>query len=305
MTPSFPPVSCTSLPQRALVALEGADRTTFLQGLVSNDVTKVTAEQGVYALFLTPQGRFLRDLFITERNDTLFLETERDKLADFIKKLSLFRLKAKVTITEATDWNVSVLFGDEALAHTGLADRPAGSVAAFRGGWALADPRLPNAGVRLYLPAGEAVEPSAPFAVYDRFRLMLGLPDGSRDLPVDKAIPLENGMDELNAVDWKKGCYMGQELTARTRYRGLVRKRLLPVTIDGPLPAPGSAVLLGDQEAGVMHSSHEGFGLALLRLEKVQAAQKDGTAFTCDQAHLTPFIPDWMRLPAVEETTGG
>jgi hypothetical protein len=117
------------------------------------------------------------------------------------------------------------------------------------------------------------------------------VPDGSRDLPVEKAILLENGFDELNAIDWDKGCYMGQELTARTRYRGLVRKRLMPVAIEGPAPEFGSALLLGDKEAGEMRSASGDIGLALVRLEALGQG-----ALTSGAARLTPSKPDWAKF---------
>ncbi|MBF0394376.1 MAG: folate-binding protein, partial [Alphaproteobacteria bacterium] len=131
-----------------------------------------------------------------------------------------------------------------------------------------------------------------PFEDWDRLRLSLGLPDGSRDLPIDKAIPLENGFEELRGVDFDKGCYMGQELTARTKWRGLVRKRLLPVAINGPTPEPGAEVMLGDQEAGEMRSSFDGWGLALLRIEMLNRE----TPLTCGAATLTPRVPDWVKF---------
>jgi folate-binding protein YgfZ len=125
------------------------------------------------------------------------------------------------------------------------------------------------------------------------------VPDGSRDLPVEKAILLENGFDELHGIDWQKGCYMGQELTARTRYRGLVRKRLLPVEIDGPLPASGTPVMAGDKEAGEMRSGIDGLGLALLRLEHL-----DKGPLTAGGATLTPRKPDWVKFRnnSIDET---
>ena len=105
------------------------------------------------------------------------------------------------------------------------------------------------------------------FAAYDRHRLALGVPDGTRDLVPEKSILLELGFDELNGVDWRKGCYVGQELTARTKYRGLIKKRLFPVRIDGPAPEPGTMVTLDGKDAGEMRSARDGAGLALLRLE--------------------------------------
>src|SRR5262249_53086552 len=123
------------------------------------------------------------------------------------------------------------------------------------------DPRLPELGLRVLAPAGAAQGTlaargfaQAPLEAYDALRLELGVPDGSRDLVVEKALLLENGFDELNGVDWQKGCYMGQELTARTKYRALIRKRLLPITIDGALPPPGTAILKDGQEVGEVRS---------------------------------------------------
>src|SRR5262249_3416018 len=130
---------------------------------------------------------------------------------------------------------------------------------------------------------------------YDRLRLSLGVPDGSRDLPVDRAILLENGFDELHGIDWQKGCYMGQELTARTRYRGLVRKRLLPVEVEGPLPAPGTPVMAGDKEVGQMRSGGDGLGLALLRLEHLDAER-----LTARADRLKPPTPSWLRISDVD-----
>ena len=132
----------------------------------------------------------------------------------------------------------------------------------------------------------------ADVSEYDRLRLSLGIPDGSRDLVLDKSILLEAGFDELNGVDWNKGCYIGQELTARTRYRGLIKKRLFPVQIEGPAPPPGAIITTDGHEAGEMRSSRDGMGLALLRLEAVESGQK----LTVGETRIAPIRPDWMRL---------
>jgi hypothetical protein len=120
---------------------------------------------------------------------------------------------------------------------------------------------------------------------------------GSRELTPEKAILLENGFEELGGIDWEKGCYMGQELTARTRYRGLVRKRLLPVDITGTAPAPGTPLMLGAVEAGEMRSAAEsgGIGLAMIRLEHLDRAKAEG--LTAGSSQVRPFVPEWMRLP--------
>jgi folate-binding protein YgfZ len=133
----------------------------------------------------------------------------------------------------------------------------------------------------------------ADFVAYDRHRLALGIPDGSRDMVPEKSILLECGFDELRGVDWQKGCYVGQELTARTKYRGLIKKRLFPVRIDGAVPAPGTVVTLDGKEAGEMRSAQDGLGLALLRLDAVAAHRGRLSAAA---ATLVPLRPDWLQL---------
>jgi hypothetical protein len=283
---------------RGVLRVDGDDRCSFLQGLVSNDVTKVAAGRAVYAALLTPQGKFLHDFFIAEIGDALYLDCEAARRDDLRRRLSVYKLRAKVALSDATDaYAVALLFGPEAATACGLPGEP-GRAAPWGGGTVYVDPRLGGLGARAILPRGQAEARliEAGFAAgrladYERLRLSLGVPDGSRDLPVEKAILLENGFDELNGIDWAKGCYMGQELTARTRYRGLVRKRLLPVAIDGPVPPPGTPVMLGDKEAGEMRSAVDGLGLALLRLDSLDAGP-----LTAGHSRLTPRRPDWARF---------
>ena len=283
--------------QRGLIAISGDDRTPFLQGLVSNDVSRVSAERSVYAALLTPQGRYLHDFFIAAIGDTLYLDCEASRREDLRRRLSIYRLRSKVTLADAAaDFAVALLFGADLAAGLGLGSQP-GAAKPWEGGVVYVDPRLPALGARAILPRAQAADVLAragllpgDAADYDRLRLSLGVPDGSRDLPVEKAILLENGFDELHGIDWQKGCYMGQELTARTRYRGLVRKRLLPVEVEGPLPAPGTLVMAGDKEAGEMRSGADGLGLALLRLEHLE----DG--LRCGDSRLRPHRPAWANL---------
>jgi folate-binding protein YgfZ len=165
----------------------------------------------------------------------------------------------------------------------------------------LTDPRLVKLGARAILPR-LALRPTlaasglteVDFAAWDRHRLALGIPDGSRDLVLDKSILLEAGFDELHGVDWQKGCYIGQELTARTKYRGLIKKRLFPVHIDGPTPAPGTRVTLDGRDAGELRSSRDGRGIALLRLDAVGG----GRPLVAEGTTLVPMRPDWMRIDA-------
>jgi tRNA-modifying protein YgfZ len=290
------------LVDRGALEIAGKDRRAFLQGVVSNDVNKVGPGRAVYAALLTAQGKYLHDFFITELGDAFFLDVESSRLADLKRRLLLYRLRANVDIVDASErFAISVLFGERALSALELPPDP-GAATMLDGGIAYVDPRLVALGVRLLLPrGGVSVSAKIDFdkrdaSAYDRLRLSLGIADGSRDLVVDKAILLEAGFDELNGVDWQKGCYVGQELTARTKYRGLVKKRLVPVTIHGPLPAPGSPITLGGDEVGEMRSGRDGVGIALLRLEAVAECISTGVPLTAGDARLVPRKPEWANF---------
>jgi folate-binding protein YgfZ len=296
-------------PDRAVITIAGEDRQAFLQGLISNDTAKITPDQAIYATLLTAQGRFLFDLFIVGEADRYLVDCAAPRRADLIKRLTLYKLRSKVTIADAdADWCAVLLFGEGALDRIGHS-HGAGAAGAFGNGVAYVDPRLADLGVRMMLPRvsaratleGLSAAEDADGAAYHRRRIALGVPDAAHDLTPEKSILLENGFDELNAIDWQKGCYMGQELTARTRYRGLVRKRLLPVRIEGEAPAPGTPLMLGDQELGEMRSaSADGtLGLAMVRLEAL--AGNAAPVLHAGTAKLSPAIPSWMRLPELDE----
>ena len=279
------------LPHRSVISVAGADRVEFLQGLISNDTRKVAPDQAVWAALLTPQGRFLNDMFVADAgNETFYLETERERAPALARKLKMYTLRSKVTVEDlGTTLEVAAAFGDEASTALGI-----GGAVSFT------DPRLAALGVRVIAPAGQAARllsvrgfSEAPLAAYDAVRLPLGVPDGSRDLQVEKALLLENGFDELNGVDWKKGCYMGQELTARTKYRALIKKRLFPVKVEGTLPESGTLVHRNGEEVGEVRSGTGDRALAMLRLD---AARGDGT-LTAGEARIVPEVPGWMRLP--------
>ncbi len=290
------------LEDRGILTVGGVDRAEFLQGLISNDITRVADDRAIWAAYLTAQGKYLHDFFVVSLNGGFGLDCESARLMDLGQRLSKHKLRAKIDLGIGESYVVAVLFGEGALTELDL-PATAGAARNWGGGIVYVDPRLAQAGARAVLPretAASALEAlgftAGPPEEYDLMRLEQGLSDGSRDLVVEKSILLESNFDELHGVDWEKGCYMGQELTARTKYRGLVKRRLVPVRIEGPVPVAGTPIRAGARDVGEMRSSRDGRGLAQLRLEVLSAAPADADALTCGDARVVPVIPDWMQF---------
>lgn len=266
-----------TLSHRAVIAVTGEDRVSFLQGLVSQDVALAAPGRTLWSALLTPQGKWLADFFIFVEGERLLLDVEAAQRDDLIRRLARFRLRARAQLAVAPE-QVQVAWD--------------GPQPASANGVIAADPRLAAAGFRLLteVPLPETATPED----WDAHRLSLGLPEGSRDLETEKTVLLEAGFDELGGISWTKGCYMGQELTARTRYRGLLKRRLVPVAIDGSVPPPGTPVMTAEgRDVGTMRSARGDRGLAVLRLEVLDGA----TPLHAGGAALRPLPPAWMKLP--------
>jgi len=236
------------LQDRGLIHIEGEDRHDFLQNLVSNDVGLLKSQRSVYACLLTAQGKFLHDFFIQEGNGVLLLDCEGGARAqDLYKRLNLYRLRAKVQISVEERHPVYAVFGSQL---------------------GVPDPRHWQMGSRVFEKPQDMSE--QPFAEWDRQRILLTIPDGSRDMQVEKSTLLECNIDRLNGICFKKGCYVGQELTARMHHRGLAKKHLY--TIEGrAIPSPGEDITVDGKLIGEMRSLCGNTGLALLRDEAAQS----------------------------------
>lgn len=296
------------LEDRGVLEIAGEDARTFLQGLISNDVDKVAPDKVIYAAFLTPQGKYLHDFFVAELGGALLLDCERERLSDLKRRLGMYRLRSKLTLTDRTeDFAVAAVIGDGVADTIGLPGEQAGAAVPFADGIAYVDSRLPAMGVRMFVPRQSAAAALADTGLaalgqadYDQRRIRFGLPDGSRDMDTEKAILLENGFDELSGIDWSKGCFLGQELTARTKYRGLIKKRLVPVDVEGPLPPSGTPVVLEGKEIGEIRSGSGDVAVALIRLTALEQAETAGATFNAGSARITPIIPAWAVFQKAE-----
>ena len=300
-----------ALSGRAVVRVGGPERVEFLNGLISADCRGLTPDRALYGLMLTAQGRFQHEFFLIDHNDAILIETSATRAEALARALLRYRLRAKVEIEPLPGeaYRVVVAFGAGvwaagACAGLGLPEQ-AGAARPFAGGVALTDCRLPTLGARVLLPAGSdpgrvgAATGLAPASAesWTRWRLILGVPDGEADLIQDKSSPLEFNFDRLNAIAFDKGCFLGQEPTTRGHFRGLVRKRLLPATVTGPSPEPGTPVMSGARAVGEVRSGAGDLALALLRLEEIAPAAAGRPALTAGAAILTPYWPAWL-VPA-------
>lgn len=242
----------TALAGRGWVRVQGPRRRAFLQRLLTQDVGLLDSRPSLYACLLTPQGKFLHDMLMTESGEEIVLECEGgDRAEDLARRLRHYALRAEADIACVPERTV----------YAGIGPEPP------RG--ATPDPRHPALGWRSESPP--AGIPEKPFAAWDRLRLSLGVPDGSRDLIPERSTLEEGRIDRLEGVSYSKGCYVGQELTARMHHRGLGKKHLHPVRLTHGPVATGTILSLNGSEIGEMRSSCGDLGLALLRDDAIEA----------------------------------
>ena len=241
---------------RGVVRVAGREAGTLLQGLLTNDVLKLVAGQSRYAALLSPQGKILFDFIVFRiAEDEFLLDAPAARTAELAKRLGFYKLRAEADIADVSaDWAV-----------VGQADG------------APADPRAEALGGRGLVPRTIAPAPdAAALAAYEAARIAAGVPEGGRDFAYGEIFPHDANLDLLNGVDFAKGCYVGQEVVSRMKHRGEVRKRIARVALDGPAPATGSPVLDGDLPVGALGTAAGSQGLALLRLDRVEAAEQVG-----------------------------
>jgi folate-binding protein YgfZ len=272
------------LDERAVIAIKGPDARSFLQGLISNDMEECAPGRGLYAALLTPQGKILFEFLVTGSEQGFLIDCAAARSGDLVKRLTFYRLRAKLDIALASDLAVAALWdGERQAAHPpGLVSFP--------------DPRLPALGARVIgrLQAIQDAIAALPAGGYREHRLRLGIPD-SADLPPDSVFALDAGLEELNGVDFKKGCYVGQEVTARMKHRASARRRFLIADIDGDLPPPGTKLEASGREIGALATGANRRALALVRLDRVDEATNAGASITALGRNVSLHKPAWLR----------
>lgn len=260
------------LEDRGVIALSGPEARDFLQGLVTNDVRRVTPASHRYAALLTPQGKILFDFHIGEQDGALLLDCPLSARDALTKRLSLYRLRAKVEIRPRDD--LAVLWEPGETAPQGF----------------VRDTRHPDLGWRAMAADAAGAAPGA--AAYLALRLDCGIPEGS-DFGQDRIFALDADLDELGGIAFDKGCYVGQELTARMKHRGTARKRLLPaVALSGTLPPPETPIRAGTHDIGILHACLGARGFALVRLDRL--AEAGGAYLHAGDVAVALRKPEWL-----------
>lgn len=248
------------LKTRAIIEIEGVDRKKFLQGLLTNDVNKVTRDHLIYAVMLNAQGRFLYDFFIFELDEKLMLDCSLLRRDEILQKLNFYKLRSQVLLKKNDEIKIFYSQNEQGFS----------------------DPRNFKMGRRLYSSNAQASEQSS----YNFNRIALKIPEGEEDLTYEKSFILEFGFDDLNAIDYQKGCYVGQELTARTHYRGEIRKKIFHVKIEGIFAVEkNSEITCEGKSAGIILSSvfHENATHALALLKDSQEINFGKLELSCQK----------------------
>jgi folate-binding protein YgfZ len=281
------------LPDRGVAKVSGEDARHFLNGLLTADIGKLTPDRAAFAALLTPQGKIIVDCIVAEApakdGGGFFLDCPSALASTLVGKLNFYKLRAKVVVADLSEsLGILAAWGASVSTEYGLC---------------YADPRLAALGFRVIVPKPLATEAAADLGaerveaeVYEAHRIALGVPRGGLDFTYGDAFPHETDMDQLNGVDFAKGCYVGQEVVSRMEHRGTARTRVVPIAYEGFAPDAGAPVTASEKSVGTLGSTANGRGLAMLRLDRVDDAMATDQPLVSGNATLRLVKPDWARF---------
>lgn len=277
------------LDARAIVSVSGPDAEHFLQNIVTADLDALKSGEAKPSALLAPQGKILFD-FLVSRNgaDTFRLECRADIADDFVRRLTLYKLRAKVQISKQDESLVTVSWGSDSI--------PSETDSTW-----LRDTRFPETA-----PAWRSYEAQAvdrDLAAWHACRIANGVAESGVDYALGDAFPHDVLLDQLGGVGFRKGCYVGQEVVSRMQHRGTARRRVLIVSGDA-LPAPGTEVAANGRPIGALGSTADGKGLAILRIDRVKDALDAGQPIEAGGVSVSVAIPSWASFTYPEKTSG-
>ena len=278
------------LDDRAIVSVSGPDAEHFLQNIVTADLDALRPGEAKPSALLTPQGKILFDFLISRNGaDAFLLECRADVANDFVRRLTLYKLRAKAEISMQEESLVAVSWGTESPASENDSS------------W-LRDTRFPQSAPawRSY----EAQMAGGDASAWHAFRIASGIAESGADYALGDAFPHDVLLDQMDGIGFRKGCYVGQEVVSRMQHRGTARRRVLIVS-GAPLPAQGTEIVSNGRPVGMLGSTADGKGLAILRIDRVKDALDAGTAIEADGVPLSVAIPDWATFAYPEQASSG
>jgi tRNA-modifying protein YgfZ len=285
-------IKAAHLPDRSVIEAAGEDRASFLQGLITNDVEGLEKGAVCFAGLLSPQGKILFDFFVIDTGETFLLDCPSAAAGDLLKRLTFYRLRAKVSLSDVSaQWRVGAAWSE------GAADVLKGNAAFF-----YRDPRLSGLGYRVLVGAGESLDLTLSATDYDAMRIAAAVPEGGKDYAYGDAFPHEACFDMLSGVSFKKGCYVGQEVVSRMQHRGTARTRILSVAAPAPLPQGGADIFAEGFALGRLGSVSSSRGIALARLDRVREALAKGQTLTAGGVPVELRVPGWATYSLKSDT---
>ena len=279
--------SYARLTDRGSVFIGGPEAEPFLQNIITTDMAGVVSHGAGYGALLSPQGKILFDFIVLAAEGGFLFDLPRALAADFVKRMTLYRLRAKVEIVNRSESDIVLAFwgGDAAPEVSGVV---------------AADPRLAALGYRAIVPADSALAVSgydeAGEADYHAWRTGLTVPEGGRDFPFGDAFPHDVDMDDLGGLDFRKGCYVGQEIVSRMEHRGTARRRAVAVSAETALPPAGTPIEADGKPVGTLGGTAGRSGIGLIRLDRAKRALDAGTAVTAGGVPLSVTLPPFARF---------
>jgi tRNA-modifying protein YgfZ len=288
-------VHAALLAGRSFIEVSGGDRVSFIQGLITNGVEELAKGAACFAGLLSPQGKVLFDFFAIDTGEAIVLDCAAPAAPELLKRLGFYKLRAKVQLSDVSArWLAGAAWGDGA-AHF----LKQNSDLVFQ------DPRLPALGCRALIGGGKVVDWSQRFDDYEAMRIAAAVPEAGKDYAYGAAFPHEVCFDLLHGVDFKKGCYVGQEVVSRMQHRGTARTRVLAASSEHPLPEGGVDILADGFAVGRLGSVSGTAGIALARLDRAGEAQAKGQALmTAGGVPLTLSVPRWATYTLENEAAG-
>ncbi|MER8367178.1 folate-binding protein YgfZ [Mesorhizobium sp. M1348] len=278
-----------SLRDRALVSVSGPDAEHFLQNILTTDLDALGSSEAKPGALLTPQGKILFDFLISRAGENAFrLECRAETADDFMRRLTLYKLRAKVQIAKLDQPVVTVLWESDSTASQFEA-------APF------ADARFVDAIVKRFY---DGTAEGGDLAAWQAVRIAHGIAESGADYQLGDAFPHDVLLDEIGGVGFKKGCYVGQEVVSRMQHRGTARRRVLIVSAERSLPASGAELTVEGRPVGTLGSTAGTTGLAITRIDRVKAALDAGLPILADDVAVSLAIPSWAKFSFPHEAVG-